>query len=181
MPLKDKICAITGSAQGIGAAIARGYAKEGAKVVITDLDQQLEKGREWAREIGTELVLGIDVRSRESIRNCFQQVKDRFGHVDVLVNNAGINRTADFDKQTDEEWEAVIDVDLTGVFRCCQEILPVIVDGGRVINIASLSAHTGGPRSTSPVHEHYEARASLSTYAWAFPQSSLLPRVQHHY
>ena len=61
----------------------------------------------------------------------------QYGKIDVLVNNAGINFPADFDKQTDKEWNEVLDVNLTGVFRCCQEILPYISDYGRIINIGS--------------------------------------------
>ena len=81
------------------------------------------------------------------MKEAFSKVNDKYGHVDVLVNNAGVNKTADFDKQTQEEWDEVIDVDLTGVFRCCQEILPYILDGGRIINIGSLSGEYGGPRT----------------------------------
>ena len=66
-----------------------------------------------------------------------------------MVNNAGINRTADFDKQTEEDWNEVIDVNLTGVFRCCQEVLPYMNDYGRIINIGSLSGEYGGPRTPS--------------------------------
>jgi 3-oxoacyl-[acyl-carrier protein] reductase len=146
--LKDKICIVTGSSRGIGAAIARGYAKEGAKVVIIYIGQKA-KAEEVAKEIGAELCLQMDVRQRNSIRDAFKKVAQRYGGVDVLVNNAGINKTNDFDKQTEEEWDEVIDVDLTGVFRCCQEILPYIRDGGRIINIGSLSGEYGGPRTPS--------------------------------
>jgi len=146
--LKDKICIVTGSSRGIGAAIARGYAKEGAKVVITYIGQKA-KAEEVAKEIGAELCLQMDVRQRNSIRDAFKTVAQHYGGIDVLVNNAGINKTNDFDKQTEEEWDEVIDVDLTGVFRCCQEILPYMRDGGRIINIGSLSGEYGGPRTPS--------------------------------
>ena len=146
--LKDKICIITGSSRGIGAAIACGYAKEGAKVIITYLRQK-DKAEKVAKEIGAEMCLQMDVRLRSSIRNAFKKVAQHYGGVDVLVNNAGINKTNDFDKQTEKEWNEVIDVDLTGVFRCCQEILPYIRDGGRIINIGSLSGEYGGPRTPS--------------------------------
>ena len=149
MRLKDKVCVITGSAQGIGEAIAHGYASEGAKVVITDLIEQQEKAQQVGKEIKSELVLELDVRDRISIRGAFKKIAEHYGHINVLVNNAGINRTADFDKQTDEEWNEVIDVDLTGVFRCCQEVLPYITDYGRIINIGSLSGELGGPRTPS--------------------------------
>ncbi len=148
MRLKDKVCIITGSSRGIGAAIARGYAKEGAKVVITYLEQ-VDKAQELAKEIGSELYLQLDTRNRESIKTAFNVVAEHYGHIDVLVNNAGINRTNDFHKQTDKEWDEVIDVNLTGVFRCCQEVLPFITDYGRIINIGSLSGEYGGPRTPS--------------------------------
>jgi 3-oxoacyl-[acyl-carrier protein] reductase len=146
--LKGKVAIITGSSSGIGEAIAKRYAKEGARVVITYNSKRVE-AENIAREIGTTIVLPLDVRSRESIKHAFSVVFERFGGINILVNNAGVNRTADFDKQTEEEWNEVIDVDLTGPFRCCQEILPYITDHGRIINIGSLSAEYGGPRTPS--------------------------------
>jgi len=148
MRLKDKVCVITGSSRGIGEAIARGYAEEGAKVVITYLTQK-GKALQVAKEINTELVLQLDVRDRVSICQAFKKVAEHYGYINVLVNNAGINRTADFHRQTDEEWNEVIDVNLTGVFRCCQEVLPYITDCGHIINIGSLSGEYGGPRTPS--------------------------------
>lgn len=148
MRLREKVCIVTGSSRGIGEAIARGFAAEGAKVVITYVSQK-EKALKVGEEIGADLVLKLDVRDRNNIRNVYTKVANLYGHINVLVNNAGVNRTADFDKQTDEEWDEVIDVDLTGVFRSCQEILPFITDYGRIINIGSLSGEYGGPRTPS--------------------------------
>lgn len=148
MRLKDKIAVVTGSSSGIGEAIARSYTKEGAKVVVTYLSKK-EEAEKIAKEIGTDLCLKLDVRSRESVDALFKAVGDKYGKFDILVNNAGINRTADFDKQTEEEWSEVIDVNLTGVFRCCQASLPYINDFGRIINIGSLSGEYGGPRTPS--------------------------------
>lgn len=148
MRLKGKVCIVTGSSRGIGEAIARGYAKEGANVVVTYVSQR-ETALKVGKEIGAELILQLDVRDRQNIKNIYHEVANHYGNIDVLVNNAGINRTADFDKQTDEEWDEVIDVDLTGVFRSCQEVLPYIKDYGRIINIGSLSGEYGGPRTPS--------------------------------
>jgi len=148
MRLKNKVCVITGSSSGIGEAIARGYAQEGARVVVTYLTKK-EEAIKVGKQIGSDLILQLDVRDRANIKHVYQKIADHFGHVDVLVNNAGVNRTADFDKQTDEEWDEVIDVDLTGVFKSCQEILPHIKDHGRIINIGSLSGEYGGPRTPS--------------------------------
>ncbi|MEE9213776.1 MAG: 3-oxoacyl-ACP reductase family protein [Thermodesulfobacteriota bacterium] len=146
MRLQDTVAVITGSSRGIGAAIARGYAREGCKVVVTYINQK-ENAEKVAEEIGSELVLKMDVRKRVEIRNVYEKTVEKYGKINILVNNAGINRTNDFDKQTDEEWNEVIDVNLTGVFRCCQEVLPHIIDNGRIINIGSLSGEYGGPRT----------------------------------
>jgi NAD(P)-dependent dehydrogenase (short-subunit alcohol dehydrogenase family) len=148
MRLKGKVAVITGSSRGLGAAIARGFAKEGSHVVVTYTVEK-QKAETVADEIGSGLVLRMDVRDRESIRNVFHKTFHEYGKLNILVNNAGINRTADFDKQTDEEWQEVIDVNLTGVFRCSQEVLPFISDAGRIINIGSLSGEYGGPRTPS--------------------------------
>lgn len=148
MRLKNKVCVITGSSSGIGKAIAEGYSKEGAHVVITYLSKEKE-ALEISKKIKAELVLKLDVKNRDNIKDVFKKIVEKFGRIDVLVNNAGINHTADFDKQTEEEWNEVIDVNLTGVFRCCQEVIPYISDYGRIINIGSLSGEYGGPRTPS--------------------------------
>lgn len=148
MRLRGKIAVVTGSSSGIGEAIARAYAKEGAHVIVT-YNTKRESAQRIAVEIGADFVCHLDVRDRESIRACFQRASEKYGKIDVLVNNAGINRTADFDKQTDEEWDIVLDVNLKGPFRCSQEVLPFISDGGRIVNIGSLSGEYGGPRTPS--------------------------------
>lgn len=148
MRLKDKVAVVTGSSQGIGEAIARGYALEGAKVVVC-YNTQRDKAEKVSQSINAAMTVHLDVRSRESVAKALKTVADQLGGIDILVNNAGVNRTADFDKQTDEEWDEVMDVNLTGVFRCCQEVLPHIRDEGRIINIGSLSGEYGGPRTPS--------------------------------
>lgn len=148
MRLEDKVAVVTGSSRGIGEAIARGYAREGCKVVVTYVEQK-EKAQQVAKEIGAELCCKLDVRNRDETRAVFEKTVEKYGKLNILVNNAGINRTADFDKQTDEEWQDVMDTDLTGVFRCSQEVLPFISDFGRIINVGSLSGEYGGPRTPS--------------------------------
>lgn len=148
MRLKEKVCVITGSSRGIGKAIAHGFAREGAEIVITYVKHK-KMAQQVGKEIGAKLILRLDVRDRTSIRKAFKRIAEECGRIDVLVNNAGINYPADFDKQTDKEWNEVIDTNLTGVFRCCQEVLPYIADYGRIINIGSLSGEYGGPRTPS--------------------------------
>jgi 3-oxoacyl-[acyl-carrier protein] reductase len=148
MRLDNKIAVVTGSSRGIGATIARAYAREGATVVIT-YRNALDEAQAVAAETGSELVLPLDVVDRASVRSVMQRTAERYGRVDVLVNNAGINVTGDFDQISDEDWDAVVDTDLKGVFLCCQEALPVLADNGRVINVGSLSGEYGGPRTPS--------------------------------
>ncbi len=148
MRLRDKVAIITGSSRGLGAAIAEAYAKEWADVVVT-YNTSKDEAFKVAESVSSKLVVHLDVRDRETIKEAFKKSYETFGKIDILVNNAGINRPADFDKQTEEEWNEVIDVNLTGVFRCCQEVLPYISDGGKIINIGSLSGEYGGPRTPS--------------------------------
>lgn len=148
MKLKDKVSVITGSSRGIGRSIAKAFAKEGAIVVVT-YNNSRNEAESLGSEIGSKLILQLDVASRSSVKAVMKKAADQYGHIDILVNNAGINITGDFDKITDEQWDAVLDVDLKGVFICCQEALPFISNNGRIINIGSLSGEYGGPRTPS--------------------------------
>jgi 3-oxoacyl-[acyl-carrier protein] reductase len=152
MRFRDKVVLITGSSRGFGAAIARAFAREGGQVVITYFREQpgeAERAHRVASEVGAELVLGLDVRDRTSVRATMQRAAERHGRIDVLVNNAGVNIVGDFDAITDEQWDTVVDTDLKGVFLCCQEVLPFMPAGGRVVNIGSVSGQYGGPRTPS--------------------------------
>ena len=146
--LKDKVAIVTGSSVGIGAAIARKLAEEGVKVIVT-YRTHYDEAFELYKDIRARMLFNLDVTDRLNVRMVMGTVVKEQGHIDILVNNAGINHPADFDKQTDEEWDEVLNVDLKGVFICCQEVLPYISDNGRVINIGSLSGRYGGPRTPS--------------------------------
>ena len=152
MRLKDKVCIVTGSSRGFGAQIAERLHKDGGIVIVTYLEGDIkeEKNAQIVGEkVASPLIVPVDVSNRASVKKMIKEIAEKFGRIDVLVNNAGINRTADFDKQTDEEWDEVIDVNISGVFRCCQEVLPHISDYGRIINIGSISGEYGGPRTPS--------------------------------
>ncbi|MCZ6596410.1 MAG: 3-oxoacyl-ACP reductase FabG [Planctomycetota bacterium] len=152
MLLEEKVAVVTGSSRGFGAEIARTLAREGARVVVCyhrDQEGEDELARTVAQEVGAELVVPFDVRDRSSVRDLMSRTAERYGRIDVLVNNAGINVVGDFDRITEEQWDAVLDTNLKGVFLCCQEALPHLTDGGRVINIGSVSGQYGGPRTPS--------------------------------
>lgn len=152
MRLKDKVALITGSSRGIGRAIAVRFALEGAKVVVTYADNREAAGEtaRMVREADAEaMVHPLEVRSRESIRAALTATVDRFGGLDVLVNNAGINKRGWFHEITDEDWDLILDVNLKGPFVCCQEAFPLLQQrgGGRIINISSVAGQYHGPKT----------------------------------
>ncbi len=152
MRFEDKVVIVTGSSRGFGATIARAFAREGAAVVITyhrEQEGEAARAQAVARDAGAELVLAFDVRDRSSVRDVMRRTAERYDRIDVLVNNAGVNVVGDFDQISEEQWDAVVDTDLKGVFVCCQEVLPYMRAGGRVVNIGSVSGQYGGPRTPS--------------------------------
>jgi 3-oxoacyl-[acyl-carrier protein] reductase/2-hydroxycyclohexanecarboxyl-CoA dehydrogenase len=136
--------AVTGASQGIGRAIARALASNGADVVAADMN--LEGATAVVQEIeqngGRALAVKADVSRRSEAENIIDQTVAAFGRIDILVNNAGINRDAMLHKMSDEDWDRVIAVDLTGVFYCTRAAARIMRDQnyGRIINISSLSS-----------------------------------------
>ncbi|WP_067928667.1 3-oxoacyl-ACP reductase FabG [Alicyclobacillus shizuokensis] len=143
MRLQDKISIVTGAGRGIGQGIAVKLAKEGAKVAVVDVSE--ENGTATVsliREAGGEAVfVPCDIAKQDEVDALFQTVIKEYGTLDVLVNNAGINRDAMLHKMTHEQWEQVISVNLTGTFHCVQAAAKLMREkqSGRIINIASAS------------------------------------------
>jgi 3-oxoacyl-[acyl-carrier protein] reductase len=146
--MKDKVVLITGAAQGIGRAIALRFAKEGARLALNDIETQkesLEKLKKEIEELGTEAKYYFaNVASYEEVEIMIKEIEKDFGRLDVLVNNAGIIKDRTLAKMTPEEWKAVLDIDLTGVFNCTKTALPLIVaNQGSIISISSVVALEG--------------------------------------
>lgn len=147
--LEGKAALVTGSSRGIGRAIVLAMLDAGAKIIVT-----YRKNRSLAEEImknaatGSVIIGQLDVTLRSSIRRLKEKIQGAYGKIDILVNNAGINHPNDFDKIRDKEWEKILATNLTGVFKVTQETLPLIKDGGSIINIVSVSGQCGGPRTT---------------------------------
>ena len=147
----DRIVVVTGASQGIGRATALAFASAGATVVAGCPALEAEKHRQavadWREEAGlpAERVAPVtaDVSQVDEVVEFYNTVEKHFGRVDVLVNNAGINRDHTLAKMTDEEWRAVLAVNLDGTFFNCRAALPLIADGGRIVNISSMVAQTG--------------------------------------
>ncbi|MCJ7468174.1 MAG: 3-oxoacyl-ACP reductase FabG [Maribacter sp.] len=140
MRLKDKIAIVTGGARGIGQAISELFAKEGATVIIIDL---LPQGQQVADEIkthgGRAEYHQISVTDKAAVESLFKKVFGKYGKIDILINNAGITRDRTLEKMSEEEWDAVIDVNLKGVFICTQAVVPFMKENkyGRIVSAAS--------------------------------------------
>lgn len=148
MRLKDKVCLITGGAAGIGKATALKFAKEGAKVAICDVNE--EAGNALLKELGADAIFSkVDVTDRQDVQKWVDSVKEQFGRIDVLINNAGITRDGLFVKykegavvsqMQEDAWDMVIDVNLKGVFNCAQAVIPAMIEqkGGVILNASSI-------------------------------------------
>ncbi len=140
--LQDKVCIITGSAQGIGLATALKFAREGAAIAVWDLGQAgVDHAVGQCREAGAQAEgYVVNVTQREMVDAAVARVLDRFGRIDVLVNNAGITQDARLQKMTLEQFDRVIDVNLRGVFHCAQAVADTMVaqGGGVILNASSV-------------------------------------------
>ena len=138
--LDGKIALVTGAARGIGKGIASVLAQRGATVVVADLDKDASQA--LADELGNDSVgVALDVARRAAVDATVEDVVARYGRIDILVNNAGINRDAMLWKMTDEEWDQVIAVDLSGVFYLCRAVGAHMRGNkyGHIINVSSAS------------------------------------------
>jgi 3-oxoacyl-[acyl-carrier protein] reductase len=167
--LENKTAIITGGSNGIGRATANLLASYGANIAIFDID---EKG---ANEVASEIlekhkkakVYVVDTSKMESVEKATKQVFDDFGSIEILINNAGITRDASMKKMTTDQWQQVIDVNLTGVFNCTKCAFPYMADKnyGRIISASSVVAHYGNFGQTNYV----AAKAGIigMTKVWA--------------
>src|SRR6478609_8311510 len=142
-----KVALVTGSSRGIGAAILEGFARFGATCVLHYWDdpgggnrKDAESHAEKLRGLGAIVhVLAADVRSPAEVQRLMAEVRERVGGLDVLVNNAGVLRDRTLRKMTLDDWRAVMDTNLDGVFHCCKHGVELLRDGGRIVNIASIA------------------------------------------
>jgi len=145
--LKDKVAVVTGASQGIGRETALALAEAGAKVVVTARNE--EKLMVLAGAIaaggGEATALKMDVADAEQVKSCFKQVVEKFGRLDILVNNAAVTRDGLAMRMKKDDWESVLQTNLTGAHFCIQQALPTMMKAraGRIINISSIVAQMG--------------------------------------
>ena len=145
--LKDKVAIITGGAQGFGYSMVERFSKSGAKVVIWDKDEELLKSLTLPENVNYEIV---DITSYDSVQKSTIATLDKNNKIDILINNAGIAgpsfKTWEYPI---DQWQNVIDIDLTGLFYCCKSIVPHMIKAnyGRIVNIASIAGKEGNPHA----------------------------------
>ena len=138
---RDRVAVVTGGSRGIGEAIARGLTALGASVVV--IDRSFEEDlptRSWCA-----LTVCADVSSMAAVESAFREVVAKFGRIDLLVNNAGVDRPGLFVDSTPADWAAILDVDLVGTLNCCRQVLPTMIEqeAGAIVNIASDAGRVG--------------------------------------
>ena len=166
MELKGRVAIVTGGGTGIGRAVCMGLAKAGAKAVVVNYSRSVEDAESTADELRA---LGVDARPHQanvavesSVKSMIASTVDRFGRLDVLVNNAGTTHFiphSDLDALTDEVWNEILSVNLKGTFYCCRAAAPALKNAkGAIVNIGSISAY----------------RATGSSIAYAVSKAGLL-------
>lgn len=147
LKLKGKVALVTGAAQGIGKAVSLLLARNGADIVVSDIN--LEKAEETAKEIESigskALAIKVNVARLEEVEQMVETILEKFGKIDILVNNAGITRDKLILRMTEEDWDMVLNVNLKGTFNCTKAVVRYMAKqrSGKIVNIASVVGEMG--------------------------------------
>jgi len=154
MRLKNKIALITGGANGIGLATTERFAREGAKIILWDVSDKGNDVADRLREDGHEIIFQkVSVTNMDEVQSSVVGAKEQFGRIDILINNAGITRDRTLLNMTNQEWDDVISVNLTGVFNCTRAVAPIMKEQnyGRIVSASSNVAIRGNFGQTNYV------------------------------
>lgn len=146
MKLENKVAVITGGTTGIGKAIAEKFLKEGAIVgICSNIESDVEKAVEELSAYGIVRGMVVNIAEKDEDEAMAKSMAEEFGHIDILVNNAGITKDAQFYKMTDEQFNAVIDVNLRGNYYMTKAVIPFMMENkyGKIIHLSSVSAFNG--------------------------------------
>lgn len=146
--LSDKTAIVTGGGQGLGAATCKILVQAGANVVVNYFDDSEGINHKRATQTATELggramAIEADIRNAQQIEQMFEKAISHFGTIDIVVNNAGVLRDRTIKKMSQDQWQTVIDTNLTGVFNVCKQAAEKLADGGRIVNVSSISGVIG--------------------------------------
>lgn len=146
MDFTDDVVIVTGGAQGIGKEVVRGVISDGGKVAIADIN--LDQAKQTKEELGKESIkiYQVDISSSESVHLAFSQILSDYGHVDVLINSAGVVSTLPFEELTDSEFERTIRINLLGTYYTNHFVYQYFKEnkGGRIVNVSSVAGKIGG-------------------------------------
>ena len=149
MKLENKVAIVTGGGKGIGAEICLRLAKEGAKIVIAEMD--IKNGEKISKKIqdnnGEAIVVETNVAEEDSVNNMADAAIKKFGKIDILINNAGIRHINNILDHTKQQWDDMISVNLTGQYLCCKSVIPHMIKNGKgkIINFGSIASFMGRP------------------------------------
>ncbi len=181
MRLKDKVCIITGAASGIGRAATLLFLQEGAKVAAFDVNEDsLKKLKEDSGNLKENLTTYIvDVSKFEEVKEAVGDVFKKFGKIDVLINNAGITRDALIEKLEEKDWDAVINVNLKGVFNMTKAVYPYMLEAGRgsIVNTSSVVGIYGNIGQTNYAATKAGVIGMTKTWAKEFSRKGAAIRV----
>jgi 3-oxoacyl-[acyl-carrier protein] reductase len=182
MRLKDKVAIITGSARGMGRVFALRFAREGAKVTVCDILDTKPVAEEIKKAGGEALALKIDVTSEKETAEMVKKTAERFGRVDILVNNAaiiGTIETKDFVKPVEKivsaDWDKILNVNIKGVFLCSKAVIPYLKKqgGGKIVNMASTVAFSGLPHFIHYTTSKGGVLTMTRSLAWALGEYNI--------
>ena len=146
MKLENRVAIVTGGSAGIGKAIATKFLQEGAKVIICDIvDEKLSKVKEELSVLGIVRTYNTNIADKDQVHSMIENILNEFGKIDILINNAGITKDAQFYKMTDEQFDQVLQVNLKGNFNMTKAVLPNMMENkyGKIVHLASVSAFNG--------------------------------------
>lgn len=178
--LEGKVALVTGGSRGIGEAVAAALLGRGASVVITGLHEgRLEQARLRLGPAERVGAVRADVRDLGQVRAAIEYTVGRFGGLDILVNNAGVGRFVEVADMSPDDWHAVIDTNLTGVFYCCREALPHLRrrGGGWIVNLSSLAGRNAFPKAAA----YCASKAGLNAFSEALMQEVRYDNIRVSY
>lgn len=147
MEFENKVALVTGAGQGIGKAIALAFARNGANIIVNDVNiQKATATADEIRALGREaLAIKADVSNSEEVNSMVKKALEKFGRIDILVNNAGIMVVGPFTQVTEEQWDRAMNVNVKGVFLCSKAVAEQMKKqgGGKIVNLSSTAGKTG--------------------------------------
>ena len=178
MKLKDKVCVVTGGAMGNGLGIVKVFLKYGAKVVILDYNEKVSEVEKGFRDEGYD-VSGylVDIRDKDKVLECVKDVYNKYGRIDVLVNNAGICRLETFDKMSDELRDMHFDINIKGTWNVTKSVLPYMREAkdGSIVNLSSV---TGPMVADSGEVAYATTKAALIGFTKALAQEVVDDKIR---